>query len=182
MTIAKQKLDQNIAEYILFVWQMEDLVRAMYFEAEALEAFIKSYTPSANAFEEEKKWFTDLIRKMRAERVEVRGHISEIHELIFELNYLHNTLLNLLKEKSYIQAYRKAQPHISDYLTHSDGKATNDVETCLTALYGLLLLRLKKESISPETTEAMDSFSQLMGRLAHHYKLMKSGELNFALN
>jgi Domain of unknown function (DUF4924) len=182
MSIAKQKLDQNIAEYILFVWQMEDLVRAMYFETEAVEAFIKSYTPSENAFEEEKKWFTDLIRKMRAERVEIRGHISEIHELLFELSYLHNTLINVLKEKTYIQAYRQAQPYISDYLTHSDGKSTNDVETCLTALYCLLMLRLKKDPISPETTEAMNSFSQLMARLAHHYKLMKSGEMNFALN
>jgi hypothetical protein len=182
MTIAKQKLEQNIAEYILFVWQMEDMVRAIYFETEAVEAFIKSFTPNDQAFEEEKKWFIDLIRTMRSERVEVRGHISEIHELLFELNYLHNTLLNLLKEKSYIQAYRKAQPFINEYLSHSDGKATNDVETCLTALYGLLILRLKKEPISPETTEAMDSFSQLMGRLAHHFKLMRAGEMNFALN
>jgi hypothetical protein len=182
MTIAKQKLEQNIAEYILFVWQMEDMVRAIYFETEAVEAFIKSFTPNDQAFEEEKKWFIDLIRTMRSERVEVRGHISEIHELLFELNYLHNTLLNLLKEKSYIQAYRKAQPFINEYLSHSDGKATNDVETCLTALYGLLILRLKKEPISTETTEAMDSFSQLMGRLAHHFKMMRAGEMNFALN
>ncbi|MFY8136453.1 MAG: DUF4924 family protein, partial [Flavobacteriales bacterium] len=36
MSLASQKKQQNIAEYILFVWQMEDLVRAMYFDMEAI--------------------------------------------------------------------------------------------------------------------------------------------------
>lgn len=182
MSLAEQKQQQNIAEYLIFLWQMEDLIRAVNFETEALDQFVKSYTPGAEEFAAEKKWFNNLISVMKNEGVEERGHISEAHELLFELNYLHNTLLNVLKDKNYIDLYRKAKPNIQDYLEKTEGKTTNDVEACLTALYGLLVLRLKKEPISEETTQAMQSFSHLMAALAHHYRLMKRGEMNFSLN
>lgn len=182
MSLAAQKLKQNIAEYIIYLWQMEDLVRAVYFDADTLEDFIRTYTPDEKAFAEEKKWFEGLVSTMKREGVEQRGHISEVHEVIFELNYLHNTLANIMRDKTYLELYRKAQPNIAEYLTHTDGKSTNDVEVCLTALYGMLLLRLRKEPISEQTQEAMLSFSNLMARLAHHYKLMKQGETNFSLN
>ena len=99
MILAAQKKKENIAEYILFVWQMEDLVRAMYFDIEAIAEFVRSFTPNHEHYESELKWFKELIRQMKSERVEHRGHISEVHELIFELNYLHNTLLHVTKDK-----------------------------------------------------------------------------------
>jgi len=182
MSLAEQKLNQNIAEYILFMWQMEDLVRAVCFDPESLDDFIRSYTPSPEAFETEKKWFKDLVRKMRSERVEQRGHIGEVHELIFELNYLHNTLINVIRDKVYLDLYKLAQPNIREYMVRTDGKSLNDVEACLTALYGLLLLRLKRESISTETEQSMSTFSNLMARLAHHYRHLRQGELNMNLN
>jgi hypothetical protein len=182
MSLAEQKQKQNIAEYLLFLWQMEDLVRAVYFDPEALDDFIKSYTPNEEAFENEKRWFRDLIRNMRSERVEARGHISEVHELLFELNYLHNTMLQVLKDKSYIDLHKAALPHLKEYLERTDGNTINEVEGCLTALYGLLVLRLKKEPISSETEAAMATFSALMAKLALQYKLMKQGEMNFSLN
>ena len=182
MSLATQKLSQNVAEYVIFLWQMEDLVRAVYYEADALDEFIRSYTPDETAFKSEREWFDNLIKQMRNEGVEQRGHITEVHELIFELNYLHNTLLNLIKDKTYLDLYRKAQPNLKEYLERTDGKSTNDVEICLTALYGMLVLRLKREPVSPETTEAMQTFSNLLARLAFHFKAMKQGEVNFALN
>jgi hypothetical protein len=182
MSLAAKKLKENISEYIIFLWQMEDLLRAVHFDADALDEFIHSYAPDAKAFESEKKWFSGLVGNMRKDGVEQRGHVSEIHELIFELNYLHNTLLNIVRDKSYSDAYLQAQPNIKDYLQRTDGKSTNDVEVCLTALYGLMLLRLRKESISSETEGAMRTFSNLLAKLSHHYRLMKQGEFNFSLN
>lgn len=161
---------------------MEDLLRAVNFDADALDSFIHSYAPDQKAFDSEKKWFTGLAEGMRKDGVEQRGHVSEIHELIFELNYLHNTLLNIVRDKSYADAYLQAQPNIREYLTRTDGKSTNDVEVCLTALYGLMVLRLRKEPISAETDSAMRTFSNLLAKLSHHYRLMKQGEFNFSLN
>lgn len=182
MSLAEQKLKQNISEYIIFLWQMEDLVRAVYFDVEALDEFIRSFTPHEEAYKSEKDWFTNLITQMKREGVETRGHISEVHELIFELNYLHNTMSNLIKDKTYLDLCRKAQPNINEYISRTDGKSTNDVEVCLTALYGMLMLRLKKEPVSEETREAMETFSNLLARLSYHYKMMKQGEVNFSMN
>jgi Cu/Ag efflux protein CusF len=182
MTLASQKIKQNIAEYIIFLWQMEDLVRAVNFDEDAIDSFVHSYVPDDTSFVEEKKWFVDLMQNMKKEGVEIRGHVTEVHELIFELNYLHNTMSNLVKDKTYLELYRKAQPNIKDYIERTDGKQTNDIEICLTALYGMLVLRLKKEVISDETTLAMQTFSNLLARLAFHYRLMKQGEVNFTLN
>lgn len=182
MTLAAQKIKQNIAEYIVFLWQMEDLVRAVNFDMMAIESFIHSFVPDEKAFHEELEWFNHLIGEMKKEGVEQRGHISEVHELIFELNYLHNTMMNLVKDKTYLDLYRKAQSNIKEYMERTDGKQTNDIEICLTALYGMLVLRLKKEPISEETTSAMQTFSNLLARLAYHYRLMKQGEVNFSLN
>ncbi|MFN5621529.1 MAG: DUF4924 family protein [Flavobacteriales bacterium] len=182
MSLAAKKLKENVSEYIIFLWQMEDLLRAVQFDSNALDDFIASYTPSEDAFDSEKRWFSELSLTMRRDGVEQRGHISEVHEIIFELNYLHNTLLNIVKDKPYAEAYRTAQPNIKEYLSRTDGKSTNDVEVCLTALYGLLVLRLRKEPVSEATSQAMQSFSQLMAKLSMHYRLMKQGEFNFSLN
>jgi hypothetical protein len=182
MSLAAKKLRENISEYIIFLWQMEDLLRAVQFNADALDDFIQSYAPDERAFASEKMWFNGLVSNMRKDGVEQKGHVSEIHELIFELNYLHNTLLNIVRDKSYAEAYMQAQPNIKEYLLRTDGKSTNDVEVCLTALYGLMVLRLRKEPISAETDAAMRTFSNLLAKLSHHYRLMKQGDFNFSLN
>ena len=40
MIIAQQKLKENIAEYVLYMYQIEDVVRAYHFD---LEAIIENY-------------------------------------------------------------------------------------------------------------------------------------------
>ena len=41
MIIAQQKLKENIAEYILYMYQIEDVVRAYHFDLEAYLRFKK---------------------------------------------------------------------------------------------------------------------------------------------
>ena len=40
MSLAAKKLRENISEYIIFLWQMEDLLRAVHFDSNALEDFM----------------------------------------------------------------------------------------------------------------------------------------------
>lgn len=182
MTLASQKLQQNVAEYLLFLWQMEDLVRAFSFDLDTIAGFVRSYAPEGHPYDEEVMWFGNLILNMRNDGVEKRGHISEAHELMLELSYLHNSLINITKDREYIDSYNEARPNILAYLERSSAKTLNDVEVCLTALYGLLVLKLRKEPVSQETEAAMQTFSQLLARLSHHYRLMKQMTFNFYLN
>ncbi len=176
MTIAEIKYKENIAEYILYLWQMQDLLRAVQFDVDALDGFIRSYLPNEDRVALEKKWFAELAATMKNERVVKKGCISELSELIGELNFLHQTLTTLLKDKEYMEVYASIQEPLSEYRKRSNVDQMTDVEMCLTALYGLLMLRLQKKNVSEETQEAMNVFSRWIGKLSVHYHAMKRGE------
>lgn len=176
MTIAEIKYKENIAEYILYLWQMQDLLRAVQFDVDALDGFIRSYLPNEDRVALEKKWFAELAATMKNERVVKKGSISELSELIGELNFLHQTLTTLLKDKEYMEVYASIQEPLSEYRKRSNVDQMTDVEMCLTALYGLLMLRLQKKNVSEETQEAMHVFSRWIGKLSGHYHAMKRGE------
>jgi hypothetical protein len=103
--------------------------------------------------------------------------VEEVNEILIELNYLHHTLLNILNHEPFRKSWQEAEPALRDFLEHSGNKDMNPVEACLTALYGLLLLRLRKQTVSEATMEAMDRFKAYIGILSEQYRLMRSGEL-----
>ena len=82
----------------------------------------------------------------------------------------------MLKDKEYMEVYASIQEPLSEYRKRSNVDQMTDVEMCLTALYGLLMLRLQKKNVSEETQEAMQVFSRWIGKLSGHYHAMKRGE------
>jgi hypothetical protein len=182
MTLAHQKYLSGIAEYVLFMWQMEDLARAVHFDIDALDSFIKTFAPDDKSFQDERKWFMELFRNMRSERIESRGHLADVEEIMVELSYLHQSLLRVVKNENYVQLYETARPHLDAYEIRSKNRSNNEVELCLQALYGLLVLRLKREVISAETEEAMSTFSTLLAGLSKEYFEMKKGGQMASLN
>lgn len=181
--IAQQKLNENIAEYILYMWQMEDIVRAFNFDIEAIEYnFIRENITDENQIKELKNWYAGLISKMKSQKIEKTGHLIELNEILAELFFLHTTLLHPNGDEIYHKYYKDAANYISEFKERSNSKTLNDVELCLSGLYAKLLLRLKKEQISPETEEAFESFRKLMAYLTQQYHKMKRGELNFHYN
>ena len=59
MDIAKTKRRENIAEYILYLWQLEDLLRALQFSPEAI--FSTLIAPRKDIADEQKHVFLSLI-------------------------------------------------------------------------------------------------------------------------
>lgn len=182
MTIAAQKKEENIIEYLLYLWQMQDLLRAADFELSAMRAFLSADESQEINLDEELEWFAQLSKSMQNAGTQKSGHIPETQEILIELNYLHGTLVDLLKDKKYAEAFEKAQPSLSAFLERSGNKDMNPIEAAMTALYGLLVLRLQKKEVSPETMGAMKHFQQFLALLAVRYKQMKKGELNQSLN
>jgi uncharacterized sporulation protein YeaH/YhbH (DUF444 family) len=180
VSIAERKRQENIAEFVLYVWQMEDLARAAQFDVEAISTLLSGDDQKSK--EAETRWFRNLIAQMKDEGLEKTGHISELDEVMKELAYLHSTLLTVLRDEKYIEKYAVAQPNIAAFLSKSGGEAANDVDACLTALYGLMTLRLKRMTISKETEMAVRTFSTLMAHLSSEYHKMKLGEQNSGLN
>ena len=64
------------------------------------------------------------------------------------------------------------------YCRKRDFKAEEpELETCFEALYGMMLLRLQKKPVSPETTKAMEAISSFLSMLANYYDKDRKGEL-----
>ena len=177
MFIAKEKRKTNIAEYILYMWQVEDLIRAHQFNIDLIETnLISQYSKPSRIKNDIREWFADLILMMHEEGIRQHGHLSFLRTLMNDLFDFHLRLINNGDEKHYHQLYLQASQYINELKDKSGNRVTNDIETCMNALYGLLLLRLKKKEISKETEVAMSTFSQLIALLSKKFLQAERGE------
>jgi len=177
MLIANQKRQENIAEYILYMWQVEDIIRACNFDINLIEQrVISQYSGSVRTMDEVKEWYVDLILMMHEEQIKITGHLRFVNDIIDEMQRLHYNLVHIIKDKKYMELYYIAASNIREFEKRLDGKSSGEIETCLSAVYALLLLRLQKKEVSQETLDAMHTFSNLLALLSAYFK--KSKEAN----
>ncbi|MDC3252913.1 DUF4924 family protein [Crocinitomicaceae bacterium] len=183
MLVAQQKRKENIAEYILYMYQIEDIIRAFNFDLDAiLESFVKPQLPDASFINQHREWYADLMRQMKAKNIVKSGHLNDTQEILVELSYLHNTLLNMTKDEKYMAVFEAATPFIDELKSKSDLQDKNQIEIAFHGMYMKLLLKLQKKEISPETEEAFDAMRIMLAYLSRGYHKMKSGDLDFLKN
>lgn len=178
MIIAKQKRKENIAEYLLYMWQVEDLIRANHFDIDSIRrTVISQYDQPDEVKEEIAAWYEELIEMMRSEGVMEKGHIQLNKNVIITLTDLHLRLLKSTKEMIYGAAYYKTLPYIVQLRAKSGGEELPELEICFNAIYGFLLLRMQGKPVSPETQEAIKQISSFLALLAEKYREDMNGEL-----
>ena len=172
--IAQQLKERNIAEYLIYMWQEEDLIRANHCEPEELETNVRYPEDQRAAMRE---WYGNLITMMSEEGVREKGHLQINKNVILNLTELHNALSSSPKFPFYSAAYFKALPFIVELRTKNGKKEEPELETCFEALYGVLLLRLQKKPISEGTAKAIEAISSFLSMLANYYDKDRKGEL-----
>lgn len=172
MIIAQEKKKTNLAEYILYMWQVEDIIRAYQFNIEAIETnIINQFQQKEPTHSEIKNWYENLIEMMRLEKVEEMGHLQILKNNVNELYDFHLFLLDKRKDNVYTGYYQQAAGNIAEFRLKSKASSeNNDIQVCLTALYGILMLKLQKKEISKETIAAVTTFSQMISDLTAKYK------------
>lgn len=177
MKIAQALKEKNIAEYLLYMWQVEDLIRANDCDPDKLKANVIVQFPAEDrpALEE---WYGNLVEMMRAEGVKERGHLQINRNVLQELTELHARLLASTRYPFYNAAYFKALPFIVELRQKNGHKDEPELETCFEALYGVLLLRLQKKEITPATETALKAISSFLSMLANYYAWDRKGELD----
>lgn len=148
MQMMKSKKD-NIAEYILYLWQMEDYLRAFPQNAEA--------TPELH----------DLNEMMHREGIMEGGHLALANNALAELIDLHTTLLN--EDAMYRAAIIRLQPSLNLLKAKTDRPTMSDIEACLVLLYQIMMLRLQKKEITPETASVQQQATQVLTFLSRTY-------------
>jgi Domain of unknown function (DUF4924) len=178
MFIAQQKRKENIAEYVLYMWQVEDLIRAYGLN---LQVIVENIVTRTSYNEAEKKqlsdWYESLIEMMRLEGVQQSGHLQFVTNTVADFTDLHYALLKSPKFPEYAALFYQTLPTIGALKQRSDNPEMEDIEACLVFLYGVLLLRLQKKEISQDTQIALAQISNLLAFLSHKYKLYLNNEL-----
>jgi len=170
MFIAREKFKSNIVEYILYMFNIEDVIRFNHFSISELEInIISKYNLPDNQLDEVRSWYQTLINQMEKEDIRESGHLSTLKELIFKLNDFHIQLLNTLEEEHYIEQYRWAAGYIKELKIKMNNAELTEIEVCLNGLYGFMLLKMKGTPISDETLQAMSVFSQMLRHLSQKY-------------
>lgn len=178
MIIASQKRKENIAEYLLYMWQIEDLIRANGLDIEKIKAnVIDRYDLTDGQRREMTEWYESLIDMMRREGVAERGHLQINKNVLGDLVRLHQALLKDPRFADYTARFYKALPYIVELRSKAGEEKAGEIETCFNALYGMLMLRLQGKEITPDTAEAIKEISAFLSLLARDYHLDEEDKL-----
>lgn len=179
MITASIKKKENIAEYLLYMWQIEDLIRANKLDIDKIQAsIIDQYKDLTEVQRKEMRdWYESLIDMMRMEGVMEKGHLQINKNVIIQLEDLHKQLLNDQKFASYSAQFYHTLPIIVELRSKAGDNKSGEIETCFNALYGIILLRLQGKEISEETKQATAQISKFLAVLAMYYKKDYNNEL-----
>ncbi len=179
MITASAKKRENIAEYLLYMWQIEDIIRSYNLDLERIDSeIIDKYSGLSDQQKQEiHDWYESLIDMMRREDVVEKGHLQINRNTLSDIEQLHRRLLADPKFASYANQYYATLPIIVELRAKAGDNKKNEIETLFEALYGLLMLRLQKKEITPQTTEAAAQISKFLALLAAYYKKDYNNEL-----
>lgn len=178
MYIASQKRKENIAEYLLYMWQIEDIIRANGLDIDRIkESVIKQFTSDPEQLRAMAEWYESLIDMMRREEVADKGHLQMNNNIIGELADLNRRVLADPRFVEYHKEYYSTLPFIVELRAKAGDAKAGEIETCFNALYGMLLLRLKKAPISDDTARAMAQIARFVALLAKYFHLDEENKL-----
>ena len=177
MLVAQQKRKENIVEYILYMYQIEDMIRAYQFNISNIETkLVSQYHVHDKTKKEISDWYKNLVVMMQKEGIQEEGHFQFLINLINDLNEFHLKLMEVGINQEYVREFQS----ISGLITELNLKSTavkNDMQISLDAIYGFLLLKMQQKEITPETTEAIKRISSWLSILSMLFKDFEAGNL-----
>lgn len=180
MFISQELRKKNIAEYLLYMWQIEDIIRAYDCSlARIRREYIERFNYTDEQKEEMTDWYGNLVRMMNSEGCREHGHLQINKIVIQQLSELSAELLSSSKFPFYNSEYYKVLPFIVELRKRGADNNENEIETCFNALYGVIMLRLQKKTVSPDTEHAIKEITTFIGMLSDYYLKDKKGELKF---
>ena len=178
MYISRKLREESISEYLLYMWQVEDLIRANACDIDKIAlTVVASYNLPEAERVELTEWYANLVEMMRIEGVEQSGHLQINKNVIIQLADLHIRLMHSSKFPFYQAAYYKALPFIVE-LRSKGGHDKSELENCFDALYGVWMLRLQRKEVSKETASAVADIVKFVGLLSDYYGKERAGELD----
>lgn len=178
MFVSRELKKKNIAEFLLYMWQVEDLLRANELSLDKIQAaMVEPYNLPEEQRAELLEWYSNLIDMMRIEGVTKGGHLQINKNVIIMLSDLHQRLLKSPKVPFYSAAYYKALPFIVEFRSKSEGREKHELENCFDALYMVWMMKLQRRQINEDTLAATVEIGKFISMLSLYYKEDEEGKL-----
>lgn len=180
MDIAQAKRKENIAEYILYLWQLEDLLRAMQFSPEAIYSQLVAPRNIDESIKHEFLiWYMDIVNLLRKEDKEESGHLEHTLHLIGDMHNLHLQLMQHPIGAHYRKTFAALEPQLPMLRGLVKKEDICDTELCFRALYAVMLYRIKGETKHAEAIkDTMELVSPVIAELAAMYGKVERGEVD----
>jgi hypothetical protein len=170
MIIAEQKKKENVAEYLIYMYQVEDMIRANKLDLDSIEStLINKFEVPYGVKRDMREWYRSLIQMMQDEQKEEAGHLNSLLGLSNKLHEMHHQILETGVDIAYKEAFNRATANLEALRMKSGQGKDNDIQVALNGLYGLLILKLKKTPITEETTKAFETIRELVAELSSRY-------------
>ncbi len=184
MIIANQLKEKNRAEYLLYMWQVEDLIRSLQCDEDRIATeYIATFHIDEKTHQEMTQWYANLCEMMRSEGKMEKGHLQINKNTLQDLAELNAQLLHSPKFPYYREMYYKILPYIVELRSKNkaEGKENTkgEIETCFDLLYGVMLLRIQKKELSQATQQAVKDVTQFLGQLSDYYIKNKKEPISF---
>ena len=158
------------------MYQVEDLIRAFNLDMTLIEdRLVTNYKTDEKTSIEITDWYQNLVSMMEKERIQEKGHLQFLTNLTADVNEFHLKLIETRKDAVYVQNFQSISGLVKE-LKAKNTSAKNDIDLAIAAIYGFLLLKMQKKSISDETTNAIKMISQWFSGLAKLYKEFEEGK------
>ncbi len=179
MDTAQRLRHENIAEYILYIWQLEDLIRALQFSPQAI--YSQFVAPRTQLSPQDQttllEWYVQIGDLLQKEEKEEKGHIEHTLHLISDLHNLHLQLMKLPVGARYRALYAQLEEVIPD-LRAVIKNSVSDTELCFRALYATILYRIKGEGGKNAVNDTIEYVSPVIAELAQIFRKAENGEID----
>lgn len=167
MVLADKKKKENISEYIIHMYQTEDLIRAYDFKMEDVREYVIKHIKSADE-EALYDWYKGIADQMKAEGIEERGHLHATQEVVRQMIALHEQLLK--SDQQYRRLYSQTADYIHQSMEQSKGTIKDPVQAALNGIYGYLLLRMNGQKLDESLRPALNAFGDLLSYLSFRWQ------------
>jgi hypothetical protein len=167
------KKRENIAEYIVYMYQTEDLISTFDFNLNNIHEYvIRHMSQDAAEIKSLLLWYADIIDRMKQEKLPAIGRrLSSTQAFVTELSELHSELL--VKDEVYQAIYREIEQDLATQIERSEGQVADPVQICLNAVYGKLVINLNGKSLPAEHEKLVVRFGKLLAHLSTEYHRLK---------
>ena len=131
--------------YMVIVEAVNSVCEVGRMDINQINKYVVSHLPiSSEEKEETGQWYINLITAMKNEKIVQAGHMKAVQEVVANMLLIHEQLLT--KDDAYCSIYKDAREDLSSFRTLA-GENFDDIQICLNAVYGLLILRLNDRPV-----------------------------------